>query len=410
MFKPSQNVNLKEVQSWMSDYRNSIIHTNYWARPSGLNFWASQVTQQAKEAGISLDDIEMIFQESLLPYLGLSGVREELMDAIHQAYSSDEATIKAVEQATFTGSSLLAMEFLPISWVVNKILPEGLAVLAAPPKTGKSGLSLHLAASVATGSQAMGHFAVEQGGVIYFALEDSPRRIKDRLARMHHQDAKLENLQVEFEHPTLNLAGLEALEAKIQACPNCKLVIIDTYARVSPDPSAKRNAYDNDYKSLAPLQTLAMKYHIAVIIVTHFRKQESDDVLHKVMGSTGITGVADTIMVLKRKRGGSGGSLYVTGRDVEEEEYALQFEPNQGFWTAQGKAKDFQMSQERREILQVLESVGEPISPKEVAEALAKPSGNIKMLMASMLRDNQLTKVGHGQYRPPKPSDDSNDF
>jgi hypothetical protein len=222
---------------------------------------------------------------------------------------------------------------------------------------------------------------------------------------MGYQGNGLKNLYLEFEHPTLNQEGVKHLEKLILARPNCKAVILDTFARVSPEPHGKRNAYENDYKSLAPLQKLAMDNHIAIIVVTHFRKQESDDILHKVMGSTGITGVADTILVLKRQRGGSSGTLYVTGRDVEEEEYALQFDPSKGFWTALGKASKVSISQQRQEILDLLNRVGSPMSPKEVSEALNKPAGNIKALMATMHKNEQLIRIDHGQYRPPTPDD-----
>jgi hypothetical protein len=53
----------------------------------------------------------------------------------------------------------------------------------------------------------------------------------------------------------------------------------------------------------------------------------ADDPFDELSGTTGLLGAADTGMVLRRERGSKKATLYVTGRDLEEElELALLFD------------------------------------------------------------------------------------
>jgi RecA-family ATPase len=53
--------------------------------------------------------------------------------------------------------------------------------LWAKPKLGKSWWAYDASIAVATGGNAVGSVACEQGDVLYLALEDNRRRVKDRL-------------------------------------------------------------------------------------------------------------------------------------------------------------------------------------------------------------------------------------
>ena len=85
---------------------------------------------------------------------------------------------------TITADVLIEMEFDPLQFIVPDLLPEGLTLLAGKPKLGKSFLALDLGLAVASGGLAFGSLEVEAGDVLYYALEDSERRLKDRLKQM----------------------------------------------------------------------------------------------------------------------------------------------------------------------------------------------------------------------------------
>ncbi len=93
------------------------------------------------------------------------------------------------------------------------------------------------------------------------------------------------------------------------------------------------SAYDADYAAVGHAKRLADRYGVAIVLVHHVRKAGSDDFLAEVSGTNGIAGAADATLVLKRGRGQADGVLHVTGRDIEEAEYALSFQPAAGAWS-----------------------------------------------------------------------------
>ncbi|MFQ9680572.1 MAG: hypothetical protein ACLRZH_11230 [Ruthenibacterium lactatiformans] len=89
---------------------------------------------------------------------------------------------------------------------------------------------------------------------------------------------------------------------------------------VRDNASAKVNAYAQDYKDLSGLKKLADDHGICIFVVHHTRKErDSSNIFNDMTGSTGILGVADTGMILRKDdRFGDCATLCITGRDVEE--------------------------------------------------------------------------------------------
>ena len=75
------------------------------------------------------------------------------------------------------GNTLMAQEYEPLRFAVDKILPHGVFILAGSGKIGKSWLSLDLCVNVATGGK-LWEFSSEQGDVLYLALEDNCPRLQ----------------------------------------------------------------------------------------------------------------------------------------------------------------------------------------------------------------------------------------
>ena len=63
---------------------------------------------------------------------------------------------------------------------VETLLPQGLCILGGSPKVGKSWLVLDLCIHIAKGEPMWG-FPVTQGETLYLCLEDSERRIQERI-------------------------------------------------------------------------------------------------------------------------------------------------------------------------------------------------------------------------------------
>ena len=84
---------------------------------------------------------------------------------------------------SISAKDLQDKEFKPIKWVVEGLLPQGLALLVAPPKYGKSWLMLDLCLSVASGQKFL-DMPTNKTDCLYLALEDNQRRLQDRMNRV----------------------------------------------------------------------------------------------------------------------------------------------------------------------------------------------------------------------------------
>jgi RecA-family ATPase len=115
--------------------------------------------------------------------------------------------------------------------------------------------------------------------------------------------------------------GLDDIRRWIEERDNPRLIVIDTLARFRDRHSSRsNNAYQEDYDAIVPLQKLAEECGVAILIIGHTRKFQSEDYLDNVGGTTGITAAVDTVLVLSRKRTENRITLEVTGRDIEQEE------------------------------------------------------------------------------------------
>lgn len=297
-----------------------------------------------------------------------------------------------------TGQELQSTEFNEPEWIVEGILPEGLCLLSARPKKGKTWWAMGLSAAKSTGGCALGkaELRLSKGKVLYLALEDRFRRAKKRLETILGATPFPEDLVIAENWPRLDNGGLEALHDFLKEHSDCKLVVIDSFAKIKPPRPKNVDPYDYDMAVGGALQELAQQYQICLLIIYHNRKAESEDPLDDVIGSTGLTGAVDAVLILRRGRGQADGTLFITGRDVEEQELALRFYSQEGLWELLGDAAEYAKSQERQEVLKVLREHGSK-TPTELANILNKKANNIKALLWKMAGDGEVKSVG-GKY------------
>lgn len=296
-----------------------------------------------------------------------------------------------------SASELLAREFPEPRWAIPGLLPEGVIIFAGRPKLGKSWLALDIAVAVACGGRALGAIQVEAGEVLYLALEDGPRRLKERLKIILAGGAIPENLFLATEWPRFDDGGLAAFVSWVKQHPEARVVIFDTIKRVRPRENSRSRLYDADYDALGPLGDLARRYGICVLVVHHTRKADSEDPLDLVSGSTGLTGAADGVLVLKRSRGKADATLHAVGRDFEDREIALQWDKVLTGWRMLGDASDFRHSSQRHEVIELL-GKSEPLTPKTVCELLGRDRNAIKQLLWKMAKDGDLHADAKGRY------------
>lgn len=297
------------------------------------------------------------------------------------------------------GRDLDALTLSPLRYAVAGLVPEGLTILAGPPKLGKSWAVLDLALAVASGGRALGAVEVEQGDVLYLALEDGHRRLQDRcrhlLGRGEPIPPRLHVLTRLAEPRRL----LDTLRAFLQAHPRTRLVVIDTLARARPPAPANVQQYDHEYRVVASLKQLADEYGVALLVVHHTRKLAAGDFLAEVSGTHGLTGAADTVLSLGRARGDADGVLRVTGRDVPEAEYAMRM--TGGAWQLLDQPpSDPNIGDRSARILAHVADRPGGVRAEDVAAALDLPRDTAKRYLSRLADAGRLVRRERGLYAP----------
>ncbi|GAB2626246.1 hypothetical protein Aab01nite_85920 [Paractinoplanes abujensis] len=304
-------------------------------------------------------------------------------------------------RTSWTAADIMAMEFAPPRWAVPGVISEGFSLLCGPPKVGKSWMSLGLGVDVALGHKALGAIDVEPGPVLYLALEDTARRLQTRLRKVLGDREAPAGLTLATQCPPLPQGGAEAIAAWLDRHPSARMVIIDVFAKLRGNSAPGASAYDADYAAVGRAKKVADDYGVAIVAVHHVRKAGSDDFLSEVSGTNGLAGAADATLVLKRARNQGDGVLHVTGRDVDEAEYPLAFEPGTGAWRMlDGPAADYRVSDTRAAILRFLRTAPGS-TPKAIAEGTGLKPDTARQTCSRMLADGQLAADPGGRYRVP---------
>jgi hypothetical protein len=298
-----------------------------------------------------------------------------------------------------TAADLMGTTFSPIHYLIPDLLPEGLFILAAPPKVGKSWLALDVALAVATGGVVLGR-QVARGAVLYLALEDSDRRMHSRLTKLDAAGEGLANFHFATDWPR-GLDGAAAIQEWIRQHPNARLVVIDVFTRLRGATVGRETTYTNDYNDMAVLKPPADR-RVSILLVHHTRKADSADPMDSISGTLGLGGAADGCWVIRRARGEDEAELHLIGRDLEEEgTFSIKFDRASCRWQWEGDAWKVRVSAERRQALDALSA--RPLKPHELAEVLGKSQGAIRKLVLDMVRDGQLDRGMDGRYRPVGP-------
>jgi RecA-family ATPase len=324
-----------------------------------------------------------------------------------------EALIQPVPRlrfATISAEALYHKAMPPIVWVIPGKLPAGATLFVGRGKDGKSLLVWNLAMSVVTGGKALGAYDVQQGDVLYLALEDGERRARQRLFdQMDHMgmNAPPPRLDlVPWTAPRIGEGFMERMETWVDEHPEGRLIIVDILEKVRP-ARTKDGIYADDYRALEAMQQFGQRRNIAVLVVHHSNKTNPEDFRDSASGSTGLIGACDTFWRLRRNADAPEATLKMLGREVEKQDLAMQFQD--GFWSVLGDSATVYMSPERQAILKVLGERGGALSPLQIATALDRPLNHTKQLLRKLLMAGLVIQPTYGLYALPSytPPDNS---
>ncbi len=184
------------------------------------------------------------------------------------------------------------------SWLLDGILPSsGFSTVVGKPKAGKSTWARNLSLKVARGETFMGR-DVEQGGVVYLALEEKRAEVRKHFKKM----GAFGDEEIYIYASTAPEDALVQIR-KVAEEKKPVLLIIDPLFRLA------RVKDGNDYvqvtNALEPLLSLARETGTHVLVVHHAGKGDRTGG-DSILGSTAIHGSVDTAIFIRKARPGRG--------------------------------------------------------------------------------------------------------
>lgn len=276
-------------------------------------------------------------------------------------------------------------------FLIDGTVTPGLNLLAGPRKIGKSWFALDMALCIAGKENFLGR-ETEHGKVLYFALEDTRARIKDRIDTQLDDDDAPDNLLVSYSTGYVGNEFYKDLDTFLTENNDTKLVIVDVMQKVRTSKDSGQTEYAHDYKDVGELKKVADKHGISILVITHTRKTlDTKNKLNNISGGVGVTGASDNIlMIMNGNRSEDDQSketeLFITGRDIPDTELMLQFDSDNCRWKSIGTKKE--VTTNRAEKMYA----SSPIV-QTVKSLMAKNGGTWKGTCAELL-DSGLSEIG----------------
>ena len=301
-----------------------------------------------------------------------------------------------------TATELLAEKLPERRWMIEGLMHEGLILFGGKSKRGKSYLALDLAMAMAAGRSAFGHpdFAVRaKRRVLYIALEDGKGRIQERLRKIQPNIETLDTLAFSYTWPLLTQGGMGQLEAAITE-EKFDVIVLDILARVEGAPPGKGDRdYHEVYDLFASLQTLRSHHSFTLLMLTHLRKQDAEDVFDTLHGSVAYAGAQDVLWVLERKPNDDVAVLHLRDKDAEDLSIAIQFKD--GCWHFLGEGEEHVQGQAAREIIQALREEERPLSIREIMQCTGMPQSKyaqVRKTLSRLAAEDLILRVDRGRY------------
>jgi putative DNA primase/helicase len=217
-------------------------------------------------------------------------------------------TIAAPQKLAAAAVSLLdasAIDPEPIRWLWPGYLARGKAhILGGQPGTGKTTITMKMAATVSTGGAWPDGSRCEPGNVIVWSGEDDPKDTlvprliasgADRKRIRFVGDVKEEGKSRSFDPAK----DIEPLRAAIVKAGGAALVIVDPVVSAVAGDSHK-NA--DVRRALQPLVDLCQELDAALLGITHFSKGTAGrDPVERITGSLAFGALARVVMVAAKK-------------------------------------------------------------------------------------------------------------
>ena len=220
---------------------------------------------------------------------------------------STENTSTQQQTASKPGPILLRFDQIDARdepWLWQGRIPLGsITTLVGYGGEGKSLLSSAIAAHVTRGTSFIDGAPCPQGAVVVLAGEDRPKTLKKRyetsgadIAKVHLLRGQLIYNRRDLTEVAITLHDIDTIRTAIEEIGDCKLLIIDPIGDFIPGIDSNK---DNEVRSLlSPLAALAEEHQLAVLMISHRKKNSGDRADNMALGSVAFTAKARSVLHL----------------------------------------------------------------------------------------------------------------
>ena len=279
-----------------------------------------------------------------------------------------------------------------VDWVVDGLLRRGgLSFLFAAPKVGKSSTARTLTRAVALGLPWLGR-DVQQGGVVYLALEEMPVDVQEHFHQMDLPATAPVEIVFERE-PEATFKKLEQLIDKLQP----SLVIVDTLIQLVQIGDI--NDYARTTRALQPLLALTRRSNAHVLCLHHARKSGGSHGAEG-LGSQALSGTVDVILSLKREdHQRIISSTQRRGRPLEDS--VLRLNEDTGLVELAGTKKAMDTELKGEEIIAFLEEQEEPVRMAAIQAELKSKRKPLNDTLRALVEQGKIGCSGSGKRGDP---------
>ena len=300
--------------------------------------------------------------------------------------------------------------FPEVKWLIEGMLPQGLAILGGRPKSGKSLLAMNIALGVVCGGRVLNRQCA-QGDVLYLAYEDAhdlfvdrARQIKQAMQQrgfFNADDKGSFDYHVSGEVGKADNGGVNKIHSWLVRHPNAGLVVIDTLGLFKE--STRAGDMEAEYKAINAIQKMAIEHRVCILLVHHTNKQLATTTgEHQLAGTTAVGAAPDTIMVMNKDLGGNFTKLECKGRRTAEEDMAMTLDKETLLWRYSGEVEDMKTSDQKKAVLDLLSVYAGEMSPREIFRELGdvySSQAALRKSLSRFLADGVIAKAGWGRYK-----------
>lgn len=308
------------------------------------------------------ETLEKELQTAKIPYVvfNVAGDKKDPNELLMSNPEGLKASVAAAKRevrriykrgfASVTASDLQIANIPPPEWLIPDVLPQGLAILCASSKVGKSWMAMQMCLAISRGKEFL-DYKTNQSSCLYLALEDSLFRLKERLNKVIDGDKAPSNFYLAIRANGMDGGLFQQIDEEFEEHPDIKLIIIDTLQKVRGSAKKDEMSYATDYRELGVLKEYADNKKICILLVHHLRKMaDENDVFNMISGSNGIMGVTDNIFIIyKKKRKDENAVLFMTGRDIRQQDIMVHFNETKYRWDMVGTAEEEERKRKKRE-------------------------------------------------------------